>query len=74
MPLRTWLLRSKVERLDRKLKRLHAEQRNLRKKGDDPAAKRELQALTEEVHKAQAAYDDAKAALDKATDAEAASA
>lgn len=73
MPLWTWLLRSKVERLDRKLRRLHAEQRDLRKKGDDPAAKRALQSLTEDVHKTQAAYDAAKAALDKAT-AEAASA
>ena len=50
MALRAWWLRTKLNRTESKLKRLRAQQRLLRQKGDD-ASKDRIHAITEEIRK-----------------------
>lgn len=50
MALRSWWLRSKLKRIERKLAIARAQQRQLRKKEDD-ASKQRIHAVTEEIHR-----------------------
>lgn len=62
MTLRTWWLRNKLGRLDAKLKRLRAQQRVLRQRGDE-AAKARLHEVTERVHRLTGEEERVKAEL-----------